>query len=477
MTRDGTVEMHTLQLDNEIFRIPKKYIIERIMGKGSYGVVCAGRNLETNELVAIKKNKGIFPCKDPYEYEKKPIKAPSHYRSVLSQKRILRELKILIHLQHQNIVGLKDVIEPESYEQFGDVYFVTDLMEADLRDILDSDQELTDEHVQYFMFQILLAVYYMHSANVLHRDLKPENILVKADCELKICDFGLARGMDFENDPKMSTNYVQTRWYRAPELLLDNDCVSKETDIWSIGCIMGELLGRRVMFRGSNPSDQLRQIIKKLGTPHESDIKGSKNGRDFVKQLPFFHPIDMQTLFPHASPQALDLLKKLLEFNFQKRISAAEALRHPYFASLYHESLINPAPRPFNFSYEDDLVMDSESPSDGTGIKREAYETIVRFQQEKRGLSHQSSENIQTKVRVEEPMSSPSPGANKSPERYERNSDIQAPLQKQLSQSAFERRIMYDSHIKATQNASTKKEEKQKEMGFFKKVRGILKKL
>lgn len=120
--------------------------------------ISAGRNVETNEPVAIKKNKGIFPCKDPYEYETKTAKAPSHYRSVLSQKRILRELKILIHLQHENIVGLKEVVVPESYEQFGDVYFVTDLMEADLRDILDSDQELSDDHIQYCKRYLFLVI-------------------------------------------------------------------------------------------------------------------------------------------------------------------------------------------------------------------------------------------------------------------------------------------------------------------------------
>jgi len=172
-------------------------------------------------------------------------------------------------------------------------------MEADLRDIIDryvrqykqhsqqsnelvvfllifffkSDQALSEEHVQYFLYQILIALNYMHSADILHRDLKPENILLNSNCELKLCDFGLSRGLDFDDDPTMSTAYVQTRWYRAPELLLNNATVTKQVDMWSVGCIFAELLGREVLFRGANPVDQLKKVIAVVGTPPLEDIK------------------------------------------------------------------------------------------------------------------------------------------------------------------------------------------------------------
>lgn len=277
--------------------------------------------------------------------------------------------------------------------------------------------------------------------------------------------------MDFENDPKMSTNYVQTRWYRAPELLLDNEAVSKETDLWSVGCIMAELLGRRVMFRGSSPTDQLRQIIKKLGTPKDCDIKGSKNGRDFLKQLPYHYPVDFAHLFPCANAQALDLLKKLLEFNYEKRISAAEALKHPYFSSLYSPTIIKTSPQLFDFCYEDDLVMDIDSPSDGRGIKREAYETIVRFQMERFGSTREQSTEVSfMKPPVKEPLVNltSSPGA--SPISNSKK------VSRRSSQPSFEKRINHDSKSKPSSNAAMTGKGEDKSMSFLKRVRSVLKK-
>lgn len=136
-------------------------------------------------------------------------------RSETVQKRILREIKILIHLGgHANIIKLVDLIVPEEFSNFTDVYLVMELMETDLRNIIHSKQEISEKHVQYFTYQVLLAMYHVHTAEILHRDLKPDNILINSNCDLKLIDFGLARGMDFKSKkPQMSTNYVQTRWY------------------------------------------------------------------------------------------------------------------------------------------------------------------------------------------------------------------------------------------------------------------------
>ncbi|KAG2385533.1 hypothetical protein C9374_003348 [Naegleria lovaniensis] len=364
-------ELEVKELEGEIFDIQRKYQLEAIRGQGSYGVVASAVNTRNGQKCAVKKNKNVFPRVS------KNNEATVPHRSKMSQKRILRELKILQHLYHPNIVRLMDVVPPRDYDSFGDVYFVTELMEADLRDILSSDQPLTDQHVKYFIYQILLAVHYTQSANILHRDLKPENILLNSNCELKICDFGLARGIDFDQDPRMSTNYVQTRWYRAPELILNNDFVSKETDMWSIGCIMAELMGRKVLFRGTCAVDQMRRIVTTLGTPNLEDIKGSDQGVEFMATLPKSEGKDFSKLFPSANPLAIDLLKRMLEFNYEKRITTEEAIRHQYFADLFEESDIVNCDTLFDFAWEDKLV-DSED------IKRECYDSIIKYRKEKR---------------------------------------------------------------------------------------------
>jgi mitogen-activated protein kinase 1/3 len=187
-------------------------------------------------------------------------------------------------------------MRPRTYEQFDDVYIVSELMDTDLGQIIRSDQALTDEHIQYFVYQILRAIRYIHSANVIHRDL--------ANCDAKICDFGLARplGDPYTPDHHM-TMYVTTRWYRAPEVLLC-DSYGKPIDIWSIGCILAELLGRKPLFPGKNRSCnkrgrerdgnplsfhhklirsthtdwlQLPQIVSVLGSPTEADIASVEN--------------------------------------------------------------------------------------------------------------------------------------------------------------------------------------------------------
>jgi serine/threonine protein kinase len=390
-TTNATDDMDALaltiqQIENELFEIPKKYVLQEIRGKGSYGVVCAGKNIVTGEPVAVKKNKQVFPVyvsNADDDDEVMMISSQHPHRSKTSQKRILRELRILMHLSHQNIINLKEVIKPKSLASFSDVYFVTDLMEADLRDIIDSDQPLTDEHIQYFMYQILIALNYIHSADILHRDLKPENILLNSNCELKLCDFGLSRGLDFDEDPTMSTAYVQTRWYRAPELLLNNATVTKQVDMWSVGCIFAELLGRKVLFQGSNPVDQLKKIIAIVGTPAAEDIKsGSEQYRQFViKSVPFSTPKDFKQLFPTSNPLALDLLKKILHFNPEKRYSAEQALKHPYFKSIFDKNHVVKCPTKFDFSFEDE--------AERKGIKEVCYATIMQFHQRR------EQENIQ----------------------------------------------------------------------------------
>lgn len=177
-----------------------RYKILEVIGKGSYGVVCAAIDTHTGEKVAIKKIHDIF----------------EHISDAI---RILREVKLLRLLRHPDIVEIKSIMLPPSKREFKDIYVVFELMESDLHQVIKANDDLTREHHQFFLYQMLRALKYMHTANVYHRDLKPKNILANANCKLKVCDFGLAR-VAFSDTPTTIfwTDYVATRWYRAPEL-------------------------------------------------------------------------------------------------------------------------------------------------------------------------------------------------------------------------------------------------------------------
>ena len=163
------------------------------------------------------------------------------------------------------------ILVPPNVMDFHDIYIVTDLMESDLERIISSSQPLSDAHFQYFLYQILRGMKFVHSGNVLHRDLKPSNLLVNSNCDLSICDFGLARGVETAQNEDL-TEYVVTRWYRAPELLTDCQNYNDAVDVWAIGCIFAEMLRRRPFFTGRDPSDQLHTIIRVLGSPTEEEM-------------------------------------------------------------------------------------------------------------------------------------------------------------------------------------------------------------
>jgi mitogen-activated protein kinase 1/3 len=236
---------------------------------------------------------------------------------------------------------------------FDDVYVVMEFMETDLYKIIYSKNELSDEHIQYFIYQILCGLKYIHGAGVIHRDLKPSNLLVNGNCDLKICDFGLARGVSAEEDYDL-TEYVVTRWYRAPEIMCACSDYDNKIDVWAVGCIMAELLGRGPLFPGDDYIKQVNLIFDTLGTPDESDMKFISNQKayQYIKSLKPRPKVPFSTKYKHASAQAIDLLDKMLAFNPAKRLTVDQCLEHPYLQSIRNKAFEKPCNTKFDFSFE-----------------------------------------------------------------------------------------------------------------------------
>ncbi|KAF5469123.1 hypothetical protein F2P56_013220 [Juglans regia] len=316
-----------------------RYQIQEVVGKGSYGVVGSAVDTHTGERVAIKKINDVF-------------------EHVSDATRILREIKLLRLLRHPDIVEIKHIMLPPSRREFRDIYVVFELMESDLHQVIKANDDLTPEHYQFFLYQLLRGLKYIHTANVFHRDLKPKNILANADCKLKICDFGLAR-VSFNDAPSAIfwTDYVATRWYRAPELC--GSFFSKYTpaiDIWSIGCIFAEMLTGKALFPGKNVVHQLDLMTDLLGTPSQENIAKIRNekARRYLGSMRKKQPVPFSQKFPNVDPLALRLLEHLLAFDPKDRPTAEEALADPYFHGLSNVDR-EPSTQPiskFEFEFE-----------------------------------------------------------------------------------------------------------------------------
>ncbi|CDO94661.1 unnamed protein product [Kluyveromyces dobzhanskii CBS 2104] len=350
-----------------VFNISSEFQLQSLLGEGAYGVVCSAKHKPSGEIVAIKK---IEPFEKP-----------------LFSIRTLREIKILKHFHHENIISIFDVQKPSSFEQFNEVYIIQELMQTDLHRVIVT-QELSEDHVQYFIYQTLRALKVLHGSNVIHRDLKPSNLLLNSNCDLKICDFGLARivsgratngDMDDDTDADADgpvgngngndkarsaanggnaavsgmTEYVATRWYRAPEVMLTAAQYSKSMDVWSCGCILAELLAKQPLFPGRDYRDQLIMIFQVLGTPSEKqlhELVENRRAREYIRSLPRHPKVNWRRRFPNASAAALDLLDRMLQFDPRQRITAAEALSHPYLVS-YHDPDDEPEGTPIPSSF------------------------------------------------------------------------------------------------------------------------------
>nr|XP_011750818.1 mitogen-activated protein kinase 15 isoform X4 [Macaca nemestrina] len=281
----------------------------------AYGIVWKAVDRRTGEVVAIKK---IFDA----------------FRDKTDAQRTFREIMLLQEFgDHPNIISLLDVIRAENDR---DIYLVFEFMDTDLNAVIRKGGLLQDVHVRSIFYQLLQATRFLHSGHVVHRDQKPSNVLLDANCTVKLCDFGLARSLgDLPEGPEDQalTEYVATRWYRAPEVLLSSHRYTLGVDMWSLGCILGEMLRGRPLFPGTSTLHQLELILETIPPPSKEDLLALGSGcRTSVLHRLGSRP--RQTLDallpPDTSPEALDLLRRLLVFTPDKRLSATQALQHPY---------------------------------------------------------------------------------------------------------------------------------------------------
>jgi mitogen-activated protein kinase 1/3/mitogen-activated protein kinase 6 len=324
-SREGPVNALNLETNCYLVQgtkceVDKRYKIIEPISPGAYGIVCAAEDREGCERVAVKKIECVF-------------------EHITIAKRTLRELRILQHLRHENIMMLKNIFITGKRNEFEEIYVVSELMETDLAQTLRSQQMLSDDHCQFFLYQVLRGMKYVHSAQVIHRDLKPRNLLVNSNCDLKICDFGLARVRFHDREWVCPmTEYVCTRWYRAPEVLCSWTDYSEAIDIWSIGCILAEMYSRKPLYPGHNTQHQLDLIIKFLGSPDREELMKIPNEkcRNFIKALPSTAGRAFDEFFPGAmSEEAQALLAQMMRWDPESRITVAEAIQQPYLHNLH----------------------------------------------------------------------------------------------------------------------------------------------
>jgi mitogen-activated protein kinase 15 len=299
----------------------RKYDVVQKLGKGAYGIVWKAIDKRSGGKCALKK---IFDA----------------FQNATDAQRTFREVVFLQQMDdHENIVQLQSVIKADNDR---DLYLVFEHMETDLHAVIRANI-LEDVHKQYVMYQSFKALMYMHSAELVHRDMKPSNLLLNSECLMKVADFGLARSLlqvngaghdDGAAANPILTDYVATRWYRAPEILLGSTKYGKAVDMWSLGCIFGEMLGGKPVFQGSSTLNQLEKICEAVGRPttDEVDAMQSPFAQTMLDNITPSkkQPIKWADMYPKAPAEAIDLLDKLMQWDPSKRLTALEGMRHPY---------------------------------------------------------------------------------------------------------------------------------------------------
>ena len=279
----GSVE----EVDKHVLR---KYEIQQKLGKGAYAVVFKAIDKKTKNVVALKK---IFDA----------------FQNATDAQRTFREIMYLQAMTgHENIIKLANVLKAENDK---DIYLVFEYMETDLHAVIRANI-LEPVHKQFIVYQCLKALKYCHTGDLVHRDLKPANLLLNEECLLKMADFGLARSLQSmakgEESSSVLTDYVATRWYRAPEILLGSVHYTYGVDMWSIGCILGELIGGKPMFPGTSTLNQLERVMEISGRPTGDLAAISPHAETMIGNIPVAKQKPLKELYPQASKDAIDLM-------------------------------------------------------------------------------------------------------------------------------------------------------------------------
>lgn len=342
-------QFHIEDVKGVKFEVLSRYTKLKLIGSGAQGFCCSAYDTLANRMVAIKK-----------------LSKPFH--NTIQAKRALRELKIMRIVKHKNIIRLLDVFTPQrSLQDFQDIYLVMELMDFNLCQVI--QLTLDHERISYFIYQLLCGIKHLHSGGIIHRDLKPSNIVVDWDCNLKILDFGLARGQGLGQ----MTPYVVTRYYRGPEVILGLE-YQPNVDIWSVGCIMGEMIRKRVIFLGTDHIDQWNKITQILGSPSSQFLELlNPLVRYYVTSTPTSPGIPFDRLFSDdyfpqnseehyqlTSTNARDLVSRMLKIDPRERITVDQALEHPYLNLWYKDEEVNShPPEPYD-GLIDDYVLEMQ---------------------------------------------------------------------------------------------------------------------
>jgi len=335
--------------------VDRHYVVNSLIGQGTYSLVCGGIDKRNGQKLAIKKIK------------------KSIFRDAINSKRILREINILSQVKHEAVIEMLDLIPPKSKDNFDECYIVFKRMKTDLRHLIHSQTQLFSSHITYIGYQMFRALLYLHSVGVVHRDLTPANILIaETGCEIQICDFGLSRKMLNEQESGSMTRHVVTRWYRAPEIMCWDE-YHEPVDIWAAACILTELFTRQPLFPGEHFIHQLTLIFEKLGSPCDEDCSKATDAtiKSFLSRLKPSQTCDWAQFLEGtvAAPEAIDLISRILIFNPDQRMTCTDILAHPFF-----EEWHDPTDEPVGEKLITDAFEDTE---DIEEIKEYLWQYIV----------------------------------------------------------------------------------------------------